>query len=50
MSGNEGILQALMLATEHDSKQEGLSMQLHDAQQLLTVEQLAQVKAMQIHI
>ena len=33
-----------MLATEHDSKQEGLSMQLHDAQQLLTVEHLAQVR------
>ena len=33
-----------MLATEHSSGEEGLSMQLHEAQQLLTVEQLAQVR------
>ena len=44
MSSIVGSVQALMLAMEHDSKQEGLSMQLHDAQQLLTVEHLAQVR------
>ena len=33
-----------MLATEHSFREEGLSMQLHEAQQLLTVEQLAQVR------